>query len=110
MSVSTATFIVLLAVLAGCNHKSADASRLDTSAVAVAAPRAPASSGDTVPSMDSVMKAFNAYEANQITAQAAAKVIVDHILGSGQAMNLAMDPALSDAVAREMKNRRSPRD
>jgi hypothetical protein len=60
--------------------------------------------------MDSVMKAFNAYEAKQITAQAAAKVIVDHILGSGQAMNLAMDPALSDAVAREMKNRRSPRD
>jgi len=41
----------------------------------------------------------------RISAAAAAKVIVDHLVATGKRLNLQMDPELRDAVNREKKAR-----
>jgi len=59
----------------------------------------------SVPSMDSVMAVLVAYSQKRISANGAAKVIVDRIMATGQPLNLEMDAELREAVTREMKQR-----
>jgi len=58
-----------------------------------------------VPSMDSVTAILTAYVEKRVNAAAAAKVLVDYIVGTGKPLNLEMDAELRDAVTREMKAR-----
>ena len=58
-----------------------------------------------VPSMDSVAAILTAYVEKRVNAAAAAKVLVDYIVGTGKPLNLEMDAELRDAVTREMKAR-----
>jgi hypothetical protein len=55
--------------------------------------------------MDSVIATLDAYSAKRIAADAAAKVLVDYMMGGGQPMSLEMDADLRAAVDRESKKR-----
>lgn len=55
---------------------------------------------------DSLMAILDAYSDKRVSATAAAKVIVDYMVGTGKPLNIQMDAELRAAVAREMKARR----
>jgi hypothetical protein len=52
------------------------------------------------------MGTLEAYAAGHITADAAAKVVVAHLMSGGRPINAQMDAPLRDAVVRELKRRR----
>ena len=58
-----------------------------------------------VPTMDSVMEVLVAYSQRRISADAAAKVMVDRIMTTSQPLNVEMDAELREAVTREMRQR-----
>src|SRR6266568_6185090 len=59
----------------------------------------------TVPSIDSVLAILDAYAAKRVSATAAAKIVVDYLVGTNQPLNVQMDAELRDAVSRELKAR-----
>ena len=72
-------------------------------------PRPQESVRPTVPSIDSVMTILDAYADKRISADSAAKVIVDYLLGTKESLNVQMDVHLRDAVNRELKARKGSR-
>jgi len=63
----------------------------------------------SVPSIDSLMTVLDAYADKRISADSAAKVIVDYLLGTKESLNVQMDAELIDAVNRELKARKGSR-
>ena len=63
----------------------------------------------TVLSIDSVMAILDAYADKRVSADSAAKVLVDYLFGTKESLNLEMDAALRDAVRREMQAREKRR-
>ena len=59
----------------------------------------------TVPSIDSVLAILDAYADKRVSATAAAKIVVDYLVGTNQPLNVQMDAELRDAVSRELKAR-----
>ncbi len=55
--------------------------------------------------MKTVMATMAAYSAQRITADSAAKVIVDYMRKSGRSISGNMDPTLQEAIARELRKR-----
>ncbi len=72
-------------------------------------PRPQESVQASVPSIDSVMTILDAYTDKRISADSAAKVIVDYLLGTKESLNVQMDAELRDAVNRELKVRKGSR-
>ena len=74
--------------------------------VFVAAPP-PSSAQARVPSKDSLDATLRGYVEKRVSAEAAAKVIVDY-LDAGHSLNAAFDPDLKRAIDREIKKRARP--
>jgi hypothetical protein len=72
-------------------------------------PRPQDSVQTSVPSIDSIMTILDAYADKRISADSAAKVIVDYLLGTKESLNVQMDAELRDAVNRELKARKGSR-
>jgi len=56
--------------------------------------------------MNEIMAALNAYAEHTMSADGAAKVIVDYQRKSGRSLNIVMDPPLLAAVRREQERRK----
>jgi len=69
-------------------------------------PSARADSTARVPSRRQVAEALWAYAKQQMSADAAAKVIVDYQKKTGQSLNIPMDEQLLAAVRREQERRK----
>jgi hypothetical protein len=69
-------------------------------------PRPQDSIKTSVPSIDSLMTILDAYADKHISADSAAKVIVDYLLRTNESLNFQMDAELRDAVNRELKARK----
>jgi hypothetical protein len=54
---------------------------------------------------DSIKAVLQAYAEGRITADAAAKVVVAHLLSGGGPLNVQLDAPLRDAIGREFKRR-----
>jgi hypothetical protein len=91
--------LAVLVLVAACGSHKAEQESVDTSLVFVPAPPGFPSRDQ----MNSLMTALNAYSKKQISADSAAKVIVDHMRSTRRSLNMPMDPALQAAVARELK-------
>ena len=107
------TLLATAFLLAACGRGERSRSSVDTISVdtisvdtiMVFSPSTPAASrGSRLP--DSVMGTLQAYAAGHITADAAAKVVVAHLMSGGRPINAQMDAPLRDAVVRELKRRR----
>ena len=96
-----AVFMVIGSLVGACARSSADRPAADTTTAVVAAPATPR---DSMPSQDSVLATLSHYFAKQISAESAAKVIVEYANGGGQ-LNFETDAELRSAIAREMKKR-----
>ena len=72
-------------------------------------PRPQDSVQTSVPSIDSVMTVLDAYADKRISAESAAKVVVDYLLRTNESLNVQMDAELRDAVNRELKARKGSR-
>jgi hypothetical protein len=97
--------VLVSALLATCGRGTAERDSVDTALVFVATPATGHDSGSEQ-SMHPVMAVLEAYSEKRITADAAAKLIVDHMMKGAQPINVEMDAPLRDAIAREMKRRR----
>ena|SRR5438034_7923072 len=93
--------LLLLAV--ACGHREADRDSVDTVMVFSATPSPPQNSSHG-PSQNVLMASIRSYYAKRITADSAARVIVDY-LEIHQSFNAALDPELTNAIRREQKRR-----
>ncbi len=97
----------LVLVLASCRSDGARQETVDTVMVFTAnPPSARADSTARVPSRRQVAEALWAYAKQQMSADAAAKVIVDYQKKTGQSLNIPMDEQLLAAVRREQERRK----
>jgi len=99
--------IALVLVLASCRSDGARQETVDTVMVFTATP--PSASADStarVPSRREVAKALWAYAQHQLSADEAARVIVDYQKRTGQSLNIPMDDQLLAAVRREQERRK----
>ena len=82
-------------------------SAVDTTMVFVAAPTRPSSQAGRVPSEHTLDVTLRAYAEKRVSADSAAKVIVDY-LDAGHSLNAAFDPKLKSAIERESRRRARP--
>jgi hypothetical protein len=103
MSIRFYVGCALLLLAVGCRPRDADRESVDTVMVFAAAPQ-DSSQG---PSMNDVILTMGGYTRKRITADSAARVIVDY-LQTHQSLNISLDPELQAAVRREQKQRAHP--
>jgi hypothetical protein len=95
------TFIIVGALVA-CDRRDAAEGSVDTSMVFVAAPApAPADSAFSRRLLDSVNIAVEAYSRGRITADSAAKVMMDYINRTHRPLNIEIDERLRAAFLRQ---------
>ena|SRR5256885_1738086 len=93
--------LFLLAV--ACGRREADRDSVDTVMVFSATPPSSPQDSSHGPSK-AVVTAIGSYYRKRITADSAARVIVDY-LETHHSFNAALDPALTNAIMREQKRR-----
>ena len=105
MSIRVRLSLSLLFLALSCRRGSQQ-SAVDTTMVFVAAPT-PSSQADRVPSEHTLDVTLRAYAEKRVSADSAAKVIVDY-LDAGHSLNAAFDPKLKSAIERESRRRARP--
>ncbi len=93
--------LLLLAV--ACGHREGDRDSVDTVMVFSATPSPPQDSTHG-PSKDVLTVTIGSYYRKRITADSAARVIVEY-LETHQSFNAVLDPELTNAIKREQKRR-----
>ncbi len=106
MSLRVGLSLLFLSLALACRRGSENAT-VDTTMVFVAHPTPPSGQATAVPSEDSIDATFRAYIEKRISADAAAKVIVDYV-NSGHSLNANFDPELRRAIDREIRKRGGP--
>ncbi len=99
------SFPILVLVVA-CSRSSERATVDTTLVVGVAPPRPSAADIARSPTLDSVMATLEAYSEKRITADAAAKVVLDYVQ-IGRFLNVEFDADLRRAIGNESKRRRT---
>lgn len=101
------TLFALVLMFAACSSEEAQQETVDTVMVFTATPsRGRSDSATRAQSMNEIMAALNAYAEHTMSADEAAKVIVDVQRKSGRSLNIVMDPPLLAAVRREQERRK----
>ena|SRR5437867_11419412 len=106
MSIRVALSLSLLFLALACRRGSQNAA-VDTTMVFAAAPTPPSSQVGRVPSEHLIDVTLRAYAEKRVSADSAAKVIVDY-LDAGHSLNAAFDPELKSAIERESRKRARP--
>src|SRR5690242_6262870 len=103
---TTQILLVTSTVIGACARRDDARSSVDTVMVFQATPRSAARESATAQSTPAPLAvALQAYAQRRITADSAARVVVDYLEKSGQAVNAEMDAPLRDAVKREIRRR-----
>ena len=94
----------LALLVAACGHRDADRASADTVMVFGAAPPSSPQDSNRAPSKEVMTRTMGSYSGKLITADSAAKVIVDYLETHGS-FNAALDPDLVNAIKREQRRR-----
>jgi len=94
--------LILLAL--ACGHPKGDRGSVDTVMVFSAAPPSSPQDSGRGPSSEVLRKTIGSYYGKLITADSAAKVIVDY-LETNQSLNANFDEELTNAITREQRRR-----